>query len=79
LDVSAARGGEGIGCERGNAGGGTVKPEDASPSTSAAGRCKPVVTIQIGAARVVVPTGVDRATLKVVLELLGEHQVRVTR
>ena len=57
----------------------TVKPEEVSPSMPAAERREPVITVEIGAARIVVPTSVDRATLKLVLELLSEHQARVTR
>jgi hypothetical protein len=54
----------------------TVKPEEPSPSVMVAERCEAALTVAIGAARIVVPTGVDRATLKVVLELLGEHEAR---
>jgi hypothetical protein len=57
----------------------TVKSEDASSAMPAPERGEPVITVQIGAARIMVPTGVDPATLKVVLELLGEHQAPVVR
>jgi hypothetical protein len=50
----------------------TVKP-DAAPSTPAAERAKPALIVELGGARITVPTGVDRATLKVVLDALGEH------
>jgi hypothetical protein len=57
----------------------TVKPEDASPPAPATERLKPVLTVELGAARIVVPTGVDRATLKVVLDVLDERLARGAR
>jgi hypothetical protein len=57
----------------------TVRPEDAAPSTPSTERSESVITVEIGAARIVVPTGVDGETLKVVLKLLSEHQTQVTR
>ena len=57
----------------------TVKPSDASPSTPRTEPAKPALTIELGAARIVVPAGVDRATLKMVLDALGEHAARGAR
>jgi hypothetical protein len=37
------------------------------------------VTIELGAARIVVPAGADCATLKMVLDVLGEQATRGTR
>ena len=42
-------------------------------------RTKPALTVELGAARIVVPAGVDRATLKMVLDVLGEHATRGAR
>ncbi len=53
-----------------------VKPEETPQPTPAAERREPALTVEIGAARIVVPTGMEPATLKMVLELLGVHQAR---
>ena len=57
----------------------TVKPQDAPPPTLQVEPPKSAVTIELGAARIMVPAGVDRATLKLVLDVLGEHGVRGAR
>src|SRR5271154_4612974 len=56
----------------------TVKPPNA-PSTPQIEPTKPALTVELGAARIVVPAGVDRATLKIVLDALGEHAARSAR
>ena len=57
----------------------TVKPPDAPASAPLVEPAKPVLTVELGAARIVVPAGVDRATLKMVLDALGEHAARGAR
>ncbi len=57
----------------------TVKPPDAPPPKLQAEPSKPTLTVELGAARIMVPAGVDRATLKVVLDALGEHVARGAR
>jgi hypothetical protein len=57
----------------------TVKPPDAPASTPQVEPAKPALTVELGAARIVVPAGVDRATLKMVLDALGEHVTRGAR
>jgi transposase len=56
----------------------TVNAEGAPPPTHIE-RAKPAVTIELGAARIVVPAGADCATLKMVLDVLGEQATRGTR
>jgi transposase len=60
----------------------TVKPSNApasTPQTPQMEPTQPALTVELGAARIVVPAGVDRATLKMVLDALGEHAVRGAR
>jgi hypothetical protein len=57
----------------------TIEREEAAPSTREAGAPMPALTVELGAARVVIPAGVDRATLTVVLDVLGEHLERGAR
>jgi len=56
----------------------TVKPkaETAPPSPSEAERSKPALTVELGEARISVPTGFDRGTLRAVLDVLGERPAR---
>src|SRR5207302_6001696 len=51
----------------------TVKTEDAPPPMPHIEPAKPSLTVELGPARIVVPAGVDGATLKIVLDTLGEH------
>jgi transposase len=57
----------------------TVKPQDVPPPTLHVEPAKAALTVELGAARIVVPAGVDRATLKMVLDVLGEHGARGAR
>ena len=60
----------------------TVKPPNAPASTSQTPQIeptKPALTVELGAARIVVPAGVDRATLKMVLDALADHVARGAR
>jgi transposase len=56
----------------------TVKPkaEAAPPSPSEAESPKPALILEVGGARLSVPTGFDRGTLRAVLDVLGERPVR---
>ena len=54
----------------------TVRAEDEPPPIPHVEPGNPALTVELGAARVVVPAGVDRATLKMVLDVLGEHATR---
>jgi len=56
-----------------------IKPQDAPQSIPQAEPHKPALTVELGAARIVVPVGVDRTTLKTVLDALGEHATRGAR
>jgi hypothetical protein len=58
-----------------------VEPKDeaAALSPSEIERAKPVLTLELGEARIVVPTGFDRGTLRAVLDILGERQTRGAR
>jgi hypothetical protein len=56
-----------------------LKPQDAPSSIPQAEPHKPALTVELGAARIVVPVGVDRATLKTVLDALGEQATRAAR
>jgi hypothetical protein len=59
----------------------TVKPkaERAPPSAPEAERPKPALTLEVGEARIFVPTGFDRGTLRAVLDVLGERHPGGTR
>ena len=59
----------------------TVKPkaETAPPSPSEIERSNPALTVELGEARISVPTGFDRGTLRAVLDVLGERQLRGAR
>jgi hypothetical protein len=57
----------------------TVKAQAAPPPKPHVEPAKAALTVELGAARIVVPAGVDRATLKMVLEALGEHATRGAR
>jgi transposase len=54
----------------------TVKPRDerVSVAPSEAERSKPALTIELGRARIAVWAGFDPATLRAVLEVLGDHR-----
>ncbi len=56
-----------------------VKPPDAPATTPQVEPGKPALIVELGAARIVVPAGVDRATLKMVLDALGDQAARGTR
>jgi len=59
----------------------TVKPraEAVAAASSETERSKPALTLELGGARVTVPAGFDRATLRAVLEVLGDHGARGAR
>jgi hypothetical protein len=59
----------------------TIKPSaDSLPSSTVeAEPAKPALTIELDGARIVVPTGFDRATLTVILDVLGERPSKGAR
>jgi hypothetical protein len=57
----------------------TVRPADAPVSAPRVEPAKLALTVELGAARIVVPAGVDRATLEMVLDALAEHAARGAR
>ena len=59
----------------------TVKPrsEAVTAAPSEAERSKPALTLELGEARIAVPAGFDRATLRAVLEVLGDYRARGAR
>ena len=56
-----------------------VKAEDAPPPIPHVEPGTAALTVELGAARIMIPAGVDRATLKMVLDVLGEHGIRGAR
>jgi hypothetical protein len=59
----------------------TVRPDGDGVATGPSGieEPKPALTLELGGARIVVPAGFDRATLRAVLDVLGERQSRGAR
>ena len=59
----------------------TVKPPaDSLPSSTAeADPARPALTLELGGVHVVVSTGFDRATLRAVLDVLGERSAQGAR
>ena len=59
----------------------TVKrsTEATPPPVAADERPKPALTLELGGARITVPTGFDRPTLRAVLDVLGERPARGAR
>jgi transposase len=59
----------------------TVVSPDAEPasSTTRAEHLKPALTLELGAARISIPAGFDRGTLRAVLDVLGEHLAQGAR